>query len=73
MDELLFDELLWVEHAQEEHDAFADVLRTNGAEVLHVEDAAGRGAAPTRSWPARSWHSHVSDRACGPSARSAGA
>lgn len=36
-DELLFDELLWVEHAQREHDAFADLLRGAGAEVLYVE------------------------------------
>lgn len=37
MDELLFDELLWVEHAQQEHDAFADLLTAHGVEVLHVE------------------------------------
>ena len=37
MDELLFDELLWVEHAQREHDAFADLLTAHGVEVLHVE------------------------------------
>ncbi|MGH3442715.1 MAG: arginine deiminase family protein, partial [Nitriliruptorales bacterium] len=36
MDELLFDELLWVDRAQEEHDAFVAVLRGTGAEVLHV-------------------------------------
>ncbi len=38
MDELLFDELLWVEHAQAEHDAFAGVLGDAGVEVLHLED-----------------------------------
>lgn len=37
-DELLFDELLWVDKAQVEHDAFADTLRTAGVEVLFVED-----------------------------------
>ncbi len=36
-DELLFDELLWLEHAQQEHDAFARVLADAGAEVLYVE------------------------------------
>ncbi len=36
-DELLFDELLWLEHAQEEHDAFATLLRGHGVEVLYVE------------------------------------
>ena len=28
-DELLFDDILWVEEAQKEHDAFADLLRDN--------------------------------------------
>ncbi|MBY5162549.1 arginine deiminase [Salsipaludibacter albus] len=37
-DELLFDELLWLEHAQGEHDAFARVLTDAGVEVLLVED-----------------------------------
>ena len=37
-DELLFDELLWVEHAQVEHDAFTDLLRDSGVEVLLVTD-----------------------------------
>jgi hypothetical protein len=38
MDELLFDELLWVDHAGEEHDAFAGLLRDQGVEVLYLED-----------------------------------
>ncbi len=37
-DELLFDELLWLEHAQVEHDAFAGLLRDDGVEVLYVEE-----------------------------------
>ena len=37
-DELLFDELVWVDQAQAEHDAFAEVLASRGAEVLFVED-----------------------------------
>jgi len=32
-DDLLFDDILWVQRAQEEHDAFADVLRREGVEV----------------------------------------
>ncbi|GHJ15489.1 arginine deiminase [Micromonospora sp. AKA38] len=35
-DALLFDGVPWVERAQEEHDAFADVLRARGVEVLMV-------------------------------------
>jgi arginine deiminase len=35
---LLFDGLPWVVKAQEEHDAFADVLRSRGVEVLLLAD-----------------------------------
>ncbi len=37
-DKLLFDGLPWVARAQEEHDAFADVLRSRGVEVLLLAD-----------------------------------
>lgn len=37
-DDLLFDDVLWVERAQWEHDQFAQVLREHGAEVLYVHD-----------------------------------
>lgn len=33
----LYDDLVWVERAQAEHDAFADALRSRGVEVLYVE------------------------------------
>ena len=33
----LFDELLWVERAQEEHDQFVDVLQSHGVVVHHLE------------------------------------
>jgi arginine deiminase len=33
-DQLLFDSIPWVDRAQDEHDAFADVLRGRGVEVL---------------------------------------
>lgn len=35
MNELLFDDLLWLKQAQKEHDEFARLLRENGAEVLY--------------------------------------
>ncbi|MBL3572209.1 MAG: arginine deiminase [Synergistaceae bacterium] len=38
-DELLFDDILWVEEAQKEHDAFADLLRDNGAEVVYFRNS----------------------------------
>ena len=37
-EELLFDDLLWLERAQEEHDRFTDILRSRGVEVLYFED-----------------------------------
>jgi len=36
--ELLFDEILWVEQAQHEHDQFADLLRSRGVEVHLLGD-----------------------------------
>ena len=37
-DQLLFDGLPWVARAQDEHDAFADLLRSRGVEVLLLSD-----------------------------------
>ncbi len=37
-DKLLFDGLPWVARAQEEHDAFAELLRSRGVEVLLLGD-----------------------------------
>jgi arginine deiminase len=37
-DDLLFDDVLWVEQAQREHDAFVEVLKSRGAEVYYVQD-----------------------------------
>ena len=38
VNELLFDEILWVKRARQEHDAFADTLRDAGVEVLLFGD-----------------------------------
>jgi arginine deiminase len=35
---LLFDEVLWVRQAQEDHDVFTRTLRERGAQVLHLRD-----------------------------------
>lgn len=37
-DRLLFDGIPWVARAQEEHDAFAEALRSHGVEVLYLTD-----------------------------------
>jgi arginine deiminase len=36
-DELLFDDVLWVKRAKQEHDGFAETLREAGAEVLYFD------------------------------------
>ena len=43
--DLLFDDVIWVERAKQEHDALrARSMRERGVEVFEVEDALGRGA-----------------------------
>lgn len=37
-DELLFDDVLWVEHAQLEHDQFVAAMRARGVEVFYLLD-----------------------------------
>jgi arginine deiminase len=56
-DALLFDDVLWVRRARQEHDAFADALADRGVEVLYLEhlladvlrDDAVRAAVLTRT------------------------
>ena len=36
--DFLFDDVVWLERAQAEHDAFCDVLRDRGIEVLYLSD-----------------------------------
>src|SRR4051794_21919091 len=40
-DDLLFDDVLWVEQAQREHDAFVGVLRGRGVEVFYAHELLG--------------------------------
>jgi arginine deiminase len=37
-DELLFDDVLWVKRARQEHDAFADALAERGVEVIYLHE-----------------------------------
>jgi arginine deiminase len=37
-DDLLFDDVLWVKRARQEHDAFADALSERGVEVLYLHE-----------------------------------
>lgn len=38
MGDLLFDDLIWLEQAQREHDEFAEILRREGCEVLYFNE-----------------------------------
>jgi arginine deiminase len=51
-DRLLFDDVLWVKRARQEHDAFADALREHGVEVLLLGDLLAETVADAT---ARTW------------------
>ncbi len=44
-DDLLFDDVLWVERAQYEHDQFVARMRERGVEVFHLQDLLGEALA----------------------------
>jgi len=44
-DELLFDDVLWVERAQWEHDQFVAAMRSRGVEVFYLLDLLGEALA----------------------------
>jgi len=50
--ELLFDDVIWVRRAHQEHDAFVDLMRGRGTEVLLVHDLL---AETLEHKPAREW------------------
>src|SRR3954452_12548436 len=50
--ELLFDDVIWVRRARQEHDAFVDVMRDQGVEVLLVHDLLAETLADSE---ARAW------------------
>ena len=67
VEDLLFDEVLWVKRARQEHDAFADTLREAGVQVLLFGDL----LAETLKVPgAREWllDRVVDERLVGPAA-----
>ena len=68
--ELLFDDVLWVKRARQEHDAFADTLRDRGVEVLLVGDLL---AETLKDEQARQWiiESTVTPASFGPGLREA--
>ncbi len=63
-DQLLFDSIPWVDRAQDEHDAFAEVLRGRGVEVLLLADALRTALEDNRAHTA-GVHAAVDDRRLG--------
>lgn len=45
MDRLLFDDIPYLEIARQEHDAFADIFRSNGVEVFYLENLTAEAIA----------------------------
>ena len=71
--ELLFDDVLWARRARQEHDAFADLLRDRGVEVLLLHELL---AETLDDGKARAWvlERSINDRMLGPElAREVGA
>ena len=68
-DALLFDDVLWVKRARQEHDAFADALAERGVEVLYLAATCSprrsRSRGPRRGRSTRT----VAAAALGPAAR----
>jgi arginine deiminase len=63
-DQLLFDSIPWVDRAQAEHDAFADVLRGRDVEVLLLADTLRTALEDDRAHAA-GVHAAVDDRRLG--------
>ena len=51
-EELLFDDVIWVKRAKEEHDAFCSVMRDHGVEVYDAETLLAEvlGIPEARDW-----------------------
>ena len=47
-DDLLFDDVLWVERAQYEHDQFVARMRERGVEVYLLQTCSARRSPPAR-------------------------
>src|SRR5262245_56673029 len=51
-EELLFDDVIWVDRAEQEHDAFVELMRSRGVEVFHAEELLAEALAvpEARQW-----------------------
>ena len=61
---LLFDDIPYLKIAQEEHDAFAQLLRRSGAEVVYLADLAAEAMLWASGADARWWFTTATIRKC---------
>lgn len=61
LEELLFDDIPFLAHAQKEHDGFADVLKANGVEVLYLEDLAAEAIAQSAEIREKFLHQYIAE------------
>ena len=54
-DELLYDDVIWVERAQWEHDQFVKAMRDRGIEVFYHLDLLAEALKATEQWTKRSY------------------
>ena len=66
-DDLLFDDVLWVERAQLEHDAFVALLRERGVEVYYLLDLLAEALEASQAGRQRLIELAASDYTVGPS------
>lgn len=64
-DELLFDDVLWVERAQQEHDAFVEIMRSRGVEVYYLEQLLAETLALSEAVRRRVIHREVTELTVG--------
>src|SRR5690349_24501620 len=66
-DDLLFDDVLWVERAQYEHDRFVEHMRARGVEVFYFQQLLAEALAASEECRQRLVELAVSEYTVGPS------
>jgi arginine deiminase len=65
-DELLFDDVIWVERAKQEHDEFVQALKTYGAEVYYLQTLLTEALDASGEAVEQEIQRHVTDLTVGP-------
>jgi arginine deiminase len=67
-DELLFDDVIWVERAKREHDEFVQVLKTYGAEIYYLQTLLAEALDASQEAVEQEIGRHVTEQTVGPGA-----